>query len=260
MLYKLLKSTELRELTSFVSPAFFDVLPSRKIWTRGRSLITTRGSDSYRDAVQRRALELPQVPLSVRIVGNELPAAPDSLGAGENENATRLVTLYFHQLFSSTPTLLDLRSSSCGGEGAALTWKPAAWVCSWDESFLANLRTLYAGFYDGDDALFRHSLKSLRIDTSEDLFRRHFGGEQQGQAFKMRDFIDTFHEVFLRCRDAKVELHPDFLALAVYLATLYEHLDGRDVRIDVRACYQRARGQTQRHVRSAPGQTELPRG
>jgi hypothetical protein len=238
MLSKLLKSADFRQLTSFVSPAFFDVMPVRKIWSRGRSLMTSRGSSTYREAVARRTDELAKLPLAVGL-GRALPL-PDALGSGIDANAARLVSLYFEQLFSDTPTLLDLRAASCKMAGATLTWDPAPWVCSWDATFISHLRQLYRGFYMDDDATFRRSLAALRIDVAEDLFRKHFGAEQRGLDFKMRDFVDTFHQVFVRCRDSKIELHEDFLPLGVYLATLYEHLDGLSVRIDVRAAFERS--------------------
>lgn len=240
MLHKLLKSTDIRQLTSLVSPAFFDVMPMTKIWSRGRALMTTRGGRTYREAVERRVDELAKVPLSIQLLKSGTLPVADAWGGGSEGRAARLVTLYFHQLFSDAPTLLDLRATSCREEGETLVWDPAPWVCAWDGAFLHDLRRLYRGFYEGDDAMFRDSLQALRIDLAEDLFRQHFGAEQSGQEFKMRDFVDTFHQVFVRCRDRKVELHPDFLALGVYLATLYEHLDGQKVRVDVRACYTRA--------------------
>ncbi|MDB4975460.1 MAG: hypothetical protein JWN48_3801 [Myxococcaceae bacterium] len=239
MLQKLLQSADLRQLTSFVSPAFFDVMPAGQIWSRGRSLITSRGRPVYQDAVKQRAQELTRVPLAVRLQGEVAAPLPDPLGGGVEGNATRLVTLYFHQIFSDTPTLLDLRRSSFKIEGMTLGWDPAPWVCSWDKAFLSSLRMLYRGFYAHDDQLFRRALTDLHIDLAEDLFRKHFGSEQSGQSFKMRDFVDTFHQVFVRCRDAKVRLHSDFLPLGVYLATLYDHLDGLEVKVDVAACFER---------------------
>ena len=239
MLQKLLRSADFRQLTSFVSPAFFDVMPMGKIWSRGRALMTSRGSSTYRDALAERAAELAKLPLAVKLGDAAFAAARDELGTGLTADATRLVTLYFQQLFSDAATLLDLRAASCRMEGSTLRWDPAPWVCRWDPAFLRELRQLYRGFYAGDDELFRASLRALHIDGSEDLFRKHFGAEQSGQSFKMKDFVDTFHQVFVRCKDSKVELHPDFLALGVYLATMYDHLDGLDVRVDVRACFER---------------------
>jgi hypothetical protein len=239
MFSKLLKSADLRQLSSFVSPAFFDVLPARKIWGRGRALMVGKTSSEYLDAVASRARSLATLPLAVALPGQ--PGSSDSLGGDQRAHATRLVTLYFEQLYSDTPTLLDLRATNARDRDGQLAWEPAPWVCEWSADFIEPLRGLYQGFYAPDDKLLKESMEALRIDLAEDLFRKHFGSHPDRQRFVMRDFVNTFHQVFVRCRDAKRELHPDFLPLGVYLATLYEHLDGIPVEVDVPACYARAR-------------------
>lgn len=239
MFSKLLKSADLRQLSSFVSPAFFDVLPARKIWGRGRALMISKGSSEYRDAVAARASSLAGLPLSVALPSQAV--ARDSLGDDARAHATRLVTLYFEQIYSDSPTLLDLRAQNARDQHGQLAWDPAPWVCRWSPEFLGPLRGLYEGFYAPDDGLLRESLKALRIDIAEDLFRKHFGAHPEAQRFVMKDFVDTFHQVFVRCRDQKRELHEDFVALGVYLATLYDHLDGVPIEIDVAGCYARAR-------------------
>lgn len=242
MFGKLLKSADLRQLSSFVSPAFFDVLPARKIWSRGRALMISKTSSDYRDAVAHRARELAAIPLGVALPGQ--PAYSDALGNDKRAHATRLVTLFFEQIYSDSPTLLDLRADNAHDRDGQLQWDPAAWVCKWSPEFITAVRGLYEGFYGPDDALLKNSLADLRIDLAEDLFRKHFGSHPERQKFVMKDFVNTFQQVFVRCRDAKRELHEDFLALGVYLATLYDHLDGMDVEIDVPACYARARRQS----------------
>jgi hypothetical protein len=242
MFSKLLKSTDLRQLSSFVSPAFFDVLPARKIWGRGRSLMMSKSSSEYRDAVAGRARELQALPLAVALPGQT--GSRDALGNDQRAHATRLVTLFFQQIYSDVPTLLDLRGESAKDRDGQLQWEPAAWVCRWSPDFVGAVRGLYQGFYAPDDALLKQSLKDLRIDIAEDLFRKHFGDHPEAQRFVMKDFVDTFHQVFVRCRDQKRELHEDFLALGVYLATMYDHLDGTPVEVDVAGCYARARRST----------------
>ncbi|HEX5658637.1 MAG TPA: hypothetical protein VFX59_15645 [Polyangiales bacterium] len=239
MFSKLLKSADLRQLSSFVSPAFFDVLPARKIWSRGRALMISKSSPEYRDAVSARARSLQAVPLAVELPGQ--PVSRDTLGDDQKAHATRLVTLYFEQIYSDTPTLLDLRGQSARSRPGQLAWDPAPWVARWSPDFHTALRNLYEGFYAPDDALLTESLKALRIDIAEDLFRQHFGAHPEAQRFVMKDFVNTFHQVFVRCKEQKRELHEDFLALGVYLATLYDHLDGIPVEIDVAGCYARAR-------------------
>ncbi len=239
MFSKLLKSADLRQLSSFVSPAFFDVLPARKIWSRGRALMINKNSSEYRDAVSARARSLQALPLAVALPGLQGPR--DGLGDDQRAHATRLVTLYFEQIYSDSPTLLDLRPDSARDRQGQIAWDPAAWVCNWSPEFQRALRDLYEGFYAPNDALLTESLKELRIDIAEDLFREHFGAHPEAQRFVMKDFVNTFHQVFLRCKEQKRELHEDFLALGVYLATMYDHLDGIPVEIDVAGCYARAR-------------------
>jgi hypothetical protein len=239
MFSKLLKSADLRQLSSFVSPAFFDVLPARKIWSRGRALMISKSSNAYRDAVMARARSLQALPLAVALPGQQ--ATRDSLGDDVKAHATRLVTLFFEQLYSDTPTLIDLRGPSARDQKGQIAWDPSPWVVEWSPEFSSALRGLYEGFYAPDDALLTESLKALRIDIAEDLFRKHFGSHPEAQRFVMKDFVNTFHQVFVRCRDQKRELHEDFLPLGVYLATLYDHLDGLPVEIDVAGCYARAR-------------------
>jgi hypothetical protein len=239
MFSKLLKSADLRQLSSFVSPAFFNVLPARKIWSRGRALLISRDSSEYRSAVVNRAHSLGEVPLAVALPGQ--PAGRDDLGRDLHAHAARLVSVFFQQIYSDSPTLLDLRRDSARDRDGQLSWDPAPWVSRWSPEFLDALRGLYDGFYAPDDALLKQSLAALRIDLAEDLFRKHFGTHPERQSFAMKDFVNTFHQVFVRCRDAKRELHEDFLPLGVYLATLYDHLDGLAVEVDVPACYARAR-------------------
>ncbi len=45
----------------------------------------------------------------------------------------------------------------------------------------------------------------------------------------------------MRCRDERVSLHRNFLALGLYLACLYDGLEGRGP-LDVRDAFERATG------------------
>jgi hypothetical protein len=239
MFSKLLKSADLRQMSSFVSPAFFDVLPMRKIWSRGRSVMISKGSNEYRDAVTARARSLQALPLAVALPGQQ--ASRDQLGDDARAHASRLITLFFEQLYSDTPTLIDLRAQSARDQKGQIAWDPNPWVARWSPEFLTALRGLYDGFYTPDDALLTQSLTALRIEFAEDLFRKHFGTHPEAQRFVMKQFVDTFHQVFVRCKEHKRELHEDFLPLGVYLATVYEHLDSIPVEVNVVECYTRAR-------------------
>jgi hypothetical protein len=110
-------------------------------------------------------------------------------------------------------------------------------VC-WDSAFLDAIRRMYRGFYAGEDAAFHTALTDLHLDVAADLFLDHFGsGDQSAVRFEMAHFTRSFHAVFLRCREHGVRLHPDFVALGVYLAALYEHLESLDVPLDARRAF-----------------------
>jgi hypothetical protein len=243
MLGKILASGQLGKLASFASPAFFDVMPAKTLWSRGRKLLgESRNSEAFRLAVASRSAELDAAMPSIRLVANvgEAPRT-QTLGATERDwQAARIVEVYFHQLFTEQPTLIDLRKSAFSFAPQRLTWHPAAWIADWSADFIGPLRDVYRGFYAHDDALFRKGLSQLSLSHSEDLFRQHFGGDQGKVRFEMKHFVDTFHAVFMRCKAAGTSLHPDFLPLGIYLAALYDHLAELAVAVDVAQAFQRA--------------------
>lgn len=249
MIGKILGSGQLGKLASFVSPAFFDVMPAKALWKRSRSLLAgTRDHEAFRHAVAARSAELslrlPQIELAPDAKADGRASASES--SGEARGAL-IVELYFHQLFHGQTALIDIRSSAFTPAGERLSWQPAAWLADWSPEFIHALRDIYRGFYRHDDALFRSGLAALSLTQSEDLFRRYFGGEHV--TFKTADFVDTFHQIFQRCKQARVALHPDFLPLGIYLAALYDHMEDLAVAVDVAAAFERA-------TRALPNRTE----
>jgi len=244
MIGKILGSGQLGKLASFVSPAFFDVMPAKALWSKARKLFAgTRDREAFRHAVAARAAELakrqPEVELATERGSLPRPAA-DTATPSAAWRAAQVCELFFHQLFHGGTTLLDLRAASFRASGERLYWQPASWLADWSPEFLTSLRDLYRGFYARDDATFRRGLAALSLSHSEDLFRQHFGGDQAQVTFKTVDFVDTFHKVFLRCKEAGTALHPDFLPLGIYLAALYDHLEELGVPVDVSAAYAKA--------------------
>jgi len=249
MLGKLLSGGEFGQWASFVSPAFFQVMPARALWQRFKELARgTRDRDLYARVVRERQELLARSPLAVTLEGNEAHPArarhdePSSASEGllsVETRAARVVALYFHQILHGDTTLLDLRQQAFS-DRHPFVWRPAAWIARWDPSFIAALRQLYAGFYRDDEPAFQAGLRALNLTHAEDVFRQHFGGGQRAVRFEVKHFVTTFHQVFLRCRDAGTSLHPDFLLLGLCLAALYEHLESLGVSVDVAAAFERA--------------------
>jgi hypothetical protein len=119
----------------------------------------------------------------------------------------------------------------------------------WDPEFLAAVRDLYGGYYLGETARFDAAIDRLSLQPARDVFLSHFGGGDQREVrFERSTFVHTFHDAFIACRDAsaapggaaRAPLHGNFLALGLYLATLYEHLERLGLEFDVRAAYTEA--------------------
>ena len=242
MIGKILGSGQLGKLASFVSPAFFDVMPAKALWKRARALLAgARDREAFRHAVAERSRVLSRVLPQIELTSSAGAAqAPSAAGGSPEARGASVVELFFHQLFYGQTALIDIRSSAFTAAGERLLWHPAAWLADWSPEFIHPLRDIYRGFYSRDDAVFRAGLEALSLSHSEDLFRKHFGGGQGQLTFRTADFVDTFHQIFMRCKQARVALHPDFLPLGIYLAALYDHLEDLAVAVDVVAAFERA--------------------
>jgi hypothetical protein len=252
MIGKILGSGQLGKLASFVSPAFFDVMPARALWSRGKALLAdTRNTNKIRELVSERsqmlATTMPALRLNLPLhVDTPEPSASGRDRTVDAWRASLVAELYFRQLFldrpdgQAAPTLLDLRATSFTTDGKVLVWSPASWIAEWSPDFIHPLRDIYRGFYQHDDGLFRQGLAQLKLAHSEDLFREQFGAGQDRVEFHVRSFIDVFQRVFERCKKHKTNLHPDFLPLGIYLAALYDHLQELGIAVNVADAFTRA--------------------
>jgi hypothetical protein len=244
MLGRLLSGGEFGQWASFVTPAFFNVMPTKPLWQRFKGLARdTRDREKYAHVVRQRQALLARSPLAVTLEGAEArrepePSNTDTAMTPEARGA-RVVALYFHQILHGDVTLLDLRHQAFS-DHHPLTWRPASWIAEWEPEFLQALRQLYVGFYRDDAGAFRAGLSALNLSHAEDIFKQHFGGGQRSVRFEVKHFVSTFHQVFVRCRDAGTRLHPDFLLLGLYLASLYDHLDRLGVPVDVVSAFEHA--------------------
>lgn len=238
---QLLAGTDWSMLRDFVSPALFDVVPARVIVGQGTQLIRwARDRDGARAARRQRAETLEAVGSDLELVSRSGFApgdAPDPSARG-----AALLRLYFHQLYAGGPVLLDLRTRAFT-DGASLRWAPGSAHAHFQPGFASAIRDLYDGFYDEDDARFRTGLDALGVRPAEETFRTHFGADDPHAVhFELDRFVGTFHEVFVRCREAGSSLHPQLLPFGVYLAALYEHLAALGGAHDVLGAFHAARG------------------
>lgn len=244
MLTQILKNTEWREFGDFVSPALLKIMPASSAWQVARTLRRNRQDRPLRQtATEQRRSCLQAAGLEIALAdpeGRRTTARAGSVQFEPKAQARRVVELYFHQLFRGDFTWLDLRPRAFRAHDDDLTWHPAPWIWHWDARFIGSLRRLYRGFYAGNDGLFRQGLDELSLTPAEAIFRKHFGGDQDEVQFRTKDFVSTFHDVFLCCCRHGVSLAPSFLPLGLYLATLYEHLESLGIAVNVREAFARS--------------------
>jgi hypothetical protein len=250
LLLRWVRGTEWRWFLDVASPAFFDVMPLGSLSRAARGLVrATADAEGFRRARAASQQRLRERGIDVRIRdadATDFAAAardPGALGAEQRRAlGQRALEIYFGQLFAADTSLLDLRAGrlALDPHGGVL-WAPrSAWV-RWQGDFLAALRDLYAGFYRDDEARFAHGLAALHLEPAAEALRAHFGsGDQRAVRFATAAFQASFHEIFVRCRDAGVQLHPDFLPLGIALACLYDGLEALGPPLDVRDAFERA--------------------
>lgn len=233
---RLVQGTTFSQFTDFVSPTFFQVMPARQMFMQGRALVSSyRDASAFADAMglRREALAKTTLPITIGapVVDGKLAAAADKKAMGE-----LVVALYFHQLFTPQPTLLDLSARRFSQRNGQLVWSPGAGHVHWDETFRAAMCNVYRVFYSGGDLA--AALAPLGLSSAADLFAKHFGGgDQSAVTFSVDAFVKSFHEIFVHCREHGIALHPNFLPLGLYLATMYDTLEKLGVALDVRSAF-----------------------
>ncbi len=234
MFWSLVKNTEWEPLLSLLSPSFFDVVPGRILFGELRGL-TSRylGASTYREtcATRAEALEAARLPFTLVTALPRTDTRPMDVARGHD-----VLTLYFHQVLGDAPVLLDMRSIAFERADERWLWKPAPAISAWKDDFREGVRGLYEGFYLDDATRFSVGARALGLGAAEAELRAQFG-DTRAVTFSLRDFQSRFHAVFERCKATRSTIHPGFLTLGLGLATLYEHLEGIGVPLDVRAAF-----------------------
>lgn len=236
---KLAGATGFRRFFDFASPAFFDVVPARKLWGEAKALVASRRDDeAFGRLVDDRTARFRALDLEIDPEASDrqpLEALDEARRAAVGETILRL---YFGQVFASEEILLDLGKARFTHTDGRLVWRPGRGHAQWAPDFHAAIRGMYRGFYREDEALLRSALDDVDLGSAAPIFRRHFGdGVQTAVTFTTDHFVDSFHEVFLHCKREEIRLHENFLSLGVYLATLYETLEALAVPLDVRGAF-----------------------
>ncbi|MEM7139060.1 MAG: hypothetical protein AAF500_20975 [Myxococcota bacterium] len=246
VLFRLAKETTWSQFVDYASPALSDVMPLRQILAQGREFV---GNSRNRKRFAQTRQEIASVVSSPGLVIAQRHE-PDFAGTAlrelsteaKRDAGTRILQIYFAQLLRSSSALLDIRAEAFRfTESSQLSWSPSALYVAWDSEFVAGLRDVYAGFYLDDRGRFDRGLAVLGLEDAEDLLLTHLGdGDQSRVRFTTAAFHASLHELFLRCRDRRISLHRNFLALGVYLICLYDALESLDSEFDVRSAFEQS--------------------
>lgn len=242
----LVKNTEWSQLSDYVSPTFFKVLPASALGSRVTRLSRNalRGK-SFADAWQA-AFAAWEANAAGKVLDERGDGALDLQELSDTQRVEvgqRVLELYFTQIEANDTIVLDLTPSRFSWSPAGVSWSPGRLWATWDGGFRNDVRKLYRGFYAGDDTAFDDALGSLQLEHARETFVSHFGAGDQSQVeFDTSAFHATFHEVFVRTREAGVRLAPDFVYLGIYLGTLYENLESIGGTHNVRRAYQKVIG------------------
>jgi hypothetical protein len=202
---KSLRGSDWSLALDFLSPSFFEVVPTIGM-TR---LITTLTKNSLnKQLYESTAAQWLPIQTALKDPG-------ESLGQ-------LVLKLYFAVFLGPRPCFLDLRAERFPSGH----WNPQPWIFTYSDDFVGAMRRVYQGFYENEPQLFQDGLKALDLQHSEDLFLDLFGRVQGGSMmFRLQDFRDSFHKIFVSCKTNRTSLHPEFLPLGLLLFSLYEHAE-----------------------------------
>lgn len=231
---RLAAGTGFRRFMDFVSPAFFDVMPMGPLMREVKKLVASyRDEDAFAALAAEKTDGLAAIGVALRPEVEPRTRFDDLDEATRKAMGEAVLRVYFAQLLEPKPILLDL---SRVDHGDPLVWCPGRGHASWDDGFRTALVAVYRSFYEGGDL--PRALEPLGLASAADLFRKHFGeGDQSTVSFTVEHFVDSFHQVFVHCKERGIRLDPHFLGLGLYLATMYETLEALAVPLDVRSAF-----------------------
>jgi hypothetical protein len=247
--WRLLAGSDWSHLLGMVSPSFFDVISARELSRCAATLARNWfDRDGYLTCVAGLRAKLAECDVGMEIAptrptrslvpfGTELPIVGESKTLVDG---ALLLRLFFLQIVAAEAFLLDLRAARFHRvrEVGPAVFSPLPLWTRWRPDFVDAIRQLYLGFYGDEPSLFLAATRSLGVSSANEVFERAFGGEaKRASRYSIATFRATFHEVFIKCRDSKATLHPDFITLGIMLATTYDHLEFLGGVHDAQAAY-----------------------
>lgn len=234
----LVKTSDWSDVFDLVSPSLFRILPAGKIASQASTLAKNWMSNKRFAKIKRTCQETidgSDLPLTIVDKLDKERADEDAL-TGE-----QLLELYFHQIFHSSTAILDIRHARFWPDDDGVVWAPRPYFLEWDPAFQDKLRRVYLAFYADDEQAFDKAVSELGLTGMASIFRDQFGGQDPTSVrFHLEDFRDSFKTILSKSEELDTELHPNFIALGIYLACMYEHLEELGGEYNVAVALERA--------------------
>lgn len=232
-----LRYNEWAHFMDYISPVFFEVVPTLGIAKQTTQLGKTFAKLKHVEEEESVRVLIRDLRLPVNF--RDPHTSSEMLTSLSKVEKGRIaLKLYFGQLLYLPFAWVDLRSNTFEYLSKECNWSPAAWIIRWDEDFIASLRKVYRGLYQADEDLYLQGLRELEIEHASEVFRKHFGpAENDSRIFRLKEFRDSFHEIFLSCKKSRTTLHPNFFALGLILSSLYENLESLGVAFHVQEIF-----------------------
>ncbi|MGM0555925.1 MAG: hypothetical protein ACQEVA_06085 [Myxococcota bacterium] len=236
----LLKTSDWSDVFDLVSPQLFRILPAGKIARQASTLAKNWMSNKrFRNAKEQCQATLGEsdLPITIEDKLEKQRALEDEALTGE-----QLLELYFHQIFHSSTAILDIRFARFWTrDDGRVAWAPRPYFLEWDHEFQDKLRRVYLAFYADDTDAFDQAVSELGLTGMASIFLDQFGGQDPTSvSFRLDDFRDSFKTILSKSEELDTELHPNFIALGIYLACMYEHLEELGGEYNVAVALERA--------------------
>ena len=235
----LLKTGDWSDVFDLVSPSLFRILPAGKIASQASTLAKNWMSDRrFRKTKARcqETLDASDLPITIEKRVDKKKAGTEDALTGE-----QVLELYFHQIFHSSTAILDLRYARFWKTEDGVAWAPRPYFLEWAPDFQEKLRRVYLSFYSSDEEAFDQAISDLGLTGMASIFLDQFGGQDPTSvSFRLEDFRDSFKTILSKSEELDTELHPNFIALGIYLACMYEHLEELGGEYNVAVALERA--------------------
>ena len=120
-IFKSLRGTDWELLTGFISPAFFDVVPTFAMARTFAAILKDYVNPNKFEAALEDASKL-------------IPKIDGAIGDRLELRGRAVLELYFRQIFAQDFALLDLRSSAFDFNEPKIVWRPKPIFYVWDKN------------------------------------------------------------------------------------------------------------------------------